>query len=260
MARIKDNLKPTTAIAVADDVKLPAAPATDNWDAVPETGGGVIVGSKIKYDFNEKVFTIDGMEADPSDTFAVMDAIPAWVKWAVSGNPPLEHRITKPGQYHPKRHEMPDRDESEWQIGRQGKAEDPWKDTRYVLMINTETAAKYTFITDTYGGSVAVSELKDRIKTVRQARPGVIPIVKLISWTMPTGYGIKPRPKFEVVGWSGGSAAPAPANDSKQQAHRYSPDSITSGPQKAKDSSHNDGPPDDGAPPHDHIPDDDIDF
>jgi hypothetical protein len=246
MARIKDELKETTAVALADDKLLPAAPATDNWDAVPEAGNSLIVGTMIKYGFNEKTFYINGAEADPSDTYAVLDVVVAWVRWGAAGGKP-EHRITKPGQHHPEREELPDQNEEEWQIGRDGKPEDPWKDNRYVLVVNTATAAEFTFVTDTVGGRRAISDLKNEISKARRSLPGAIPIVKLISTTMPTSYGIKPRPGFKVEGWHGGTApAPAPSDEPKQPVRRYAPDSITSGrPQ-----------PDNEPPPHNEVPPD----
>jgi len=64
---------------------------------------------------------------------------------------------------YPERDELPDQNEEEWQLGRNGKVEDPWKDTRYVLMVDPVMAAEFTFITDTWGGRKAVSDLKSQI-------------------------------------------------------------------------------------------------
>jgi hypothetical protein len=64
--------------------------------------------------------------------------------------------------------------------------------------------------TDTYGGRQAVGELKDACTTVRQVRPGALPVVQLATGSMPTRYGPRPRPDFQVIDWRGStSAAPA---------------------------------------------------
>jgi hypothetical protein len=93
-------------------------------------------------------------------------------------------------------------------------------------MINTQTAAEFTFVTDTYGGRRAVSDLKQQVVNARRVRPGAVPIVKLAVATMPTKFGIKPRPALKVVDWRGGVL---PTDEPKQldQQHRYSPDRPT---------------------------------
>jgi hypothetical protein len=246
----------TRAVTVAE-TRLPAASA-DGWDEVPETGGSLIVGFKVKFDFNNRCWLIDDAKIAPEaegDTYAVFGVKAVWTKWGEDRKP--QHRVTQPGQRHPERNDLPDNDEGEWPLGLDGKnPEDPWKDTRYVLMINTQTAAEFTFVTDTYGGRRAVSDLKQQIANARRVHPGAVPIVKLSIATMPTKFGPKPRPMLKVVDWHGGAEL-VPADE--PQARRYSPDRITTHP-KRMDAA-NDEPPPVADFPDDHgDPDDEIPF
>jgi hypothetical protein len=172
----------------------------DGFD-VPERGGGnLIVGKLMK--FNNGAYVIDKTETlPPHTTLVVLDITTAWVKWR--DGKPVEHRITYPGQVHPDRDDLPDQDEALWEEGLTSEPADPWKDTRYVRMVDPRTGADYTFVTDSYGGRRAVGELKSQVSNVRYACPGAVPIVELGTTQMKTNYGPKPRPSFRVVGWKG---------------------------------------------------------
>jgi hypothetical protein len=228
----------TRAVTVAE-TRIPAASA-GGWDEVPEAGS-LIVGFRIKFDFNHTCWEIDGTKIAPDaeDTFAVVGVKLAWLKWGPDKRP--TQRVTQPGQRHPERNDLPDNDEDEWPLGLDGKtAEDPWKDVRYVYLINTATAEECTFVTDTYGGRRAVSDLKSQIANARRVRPGAVPIVKLSVATMPTKFGTKPRPQLKVTDWRGGAEL-APTDEPKVQ--RYSPDRIETGAQRMKADAVGDEPP-----------------
>jgi hypothetical protein len=121
--------------------------------------------------------------------------------WRKRADDKPEHRITQPGQVHPDRADLPDQDKARWEPGLNGAPSDPWRDTRYLRLIDPRTGQDYTFVTDTYGGRIAIGNLKSQINNVRFAYPGAVPIVQLGSTMMPTSYGLRPRPEFRVVGW-----------------------------------------------------------
>ncbi len=116
-------------------------------------------------------------------------------------NKPIEHRITSAGQIHPGRDDLPDQDDSLWPLGLDGEPADPWRDTRYLYLVNPRTGADYTFITDSYGGRKGVGSLKSKIMNVRMAHPGALPVVKCTTAPFKTSYGMKKRPEFEVIDW-----------------------------------------------------------
>ena len=155
-------------------------------------------------------------QAPHGPTFMGLGACTAWVLW--KNGKPAEHRITQPGEAHPWREDLGDDDQTKWELGLGGLPSDPWRDTRYLYLLNPRTGKIYTFVTDSVGGRMAVGELKDAIMTVRQAQPGALPVVQLATSTMKTKYGIKPRPDFKIVDWRGGTSAPSQTKQIDQQA------------------------------------------
>jgi hypothetical protein len=180
----------------------------DDGFGVPEQSGGLITGAMLK--FNDRVYLVDKTEELPLGTRLVaLNVTTTWIHWQ-DGKP--EHHITELGRAHPCREDWPDQDKSKWPLDQTGNPSDPWKDTRYVHLVDPRNGKDYTFITDTIGGRRAVGDLKNQTRNVRLAHPGAVPVVEL-RWTMmKTRHGLKPRPLFEVVDWrcGGRSGEPAP--------------------------------------------------
>src|SRR5262245_2078714 len=168
----------------------------DGWATVPAESSNIIRGKMIR--FVDGNYIINKTEPGNGKTLVVLDVVVAWTRWS-DGKP--THHITQPGEQHPLRVEMPDLDPSLWKPGIDGKPADPWKDTRYVHLVDQFTAEAFTFVTDTAGGRKAVSELADQIKIFRSVHPGAMPVVTLRSEKWRTQYGFKPKPLFKVVGW-----------------------------------------------------------
>jgi hypothetical protein len=182
----------------------------DGFDVQEPIGAGMIVGKMLKFTIDGH-FVADKVERLPANTTLVaMAMVTAWVHW--DAGLPVEHRVTtQPGQ-HPVREELPDRDETKWPPGLDGKPADPWRDSRYVHMIDPNTGGDFTFVTETYGGRRAVGDLKAKIRNFRSVHPAAVPVVMLASTMMPTKFGPKPRPDFKITGWHGRrDDAPAPA-------------------------------------------------
>jgi hypothetical protein len=171
----------------------------DGFTVAEKPGSNLIVGKMLKFTVDSK-YKVDKADNLPDNaTLIAIDVTTAWVKW--HDGKPIEHRITQPGQGHPDRADVPDRDESTWEPGINGQPADPWRDTRYLRLIDPRTGQDYTFVTDTYGGRKAVGDLKSQISNVRFAYPGAVPVVRLGSTMMKTSFGLKPRPEFKVVDW-----------------------------------------------------------
>ena len=109
---------------------------------------------------------------------------------------------------------------SEWEEGFDGEPRPPWQHQHIAYLFDPETGALYTFINSTYGAMLAVTELHDRVRMIREVRRGaVVPVVELSSKPMKTKRGMKQRPTFKVLDWIelGGQApqaAAAPINPS----------------------------------------------
>jgi hypothetical protein len=182
--------------------------ATDDGFAVEEKSGeSLICGKMIK--FAEGNYTIDKVETLPGDTQLIALAMATvWVHW--EAGKPADHRITCAGEAHPDRNDLPDQDESLWPPGLNDQPQDPWKDTRYVHLIDPKTGSDYTFITDSIGGRRAVSELRRQIGNMRAMYPAAVPIVMFGRAEMKTRFGKKLRPDFKVVAWRNGQPQQAP--------------------------------------------------
>jgi hypothetical protein len=123
-----------------------------------------------------------------------------WVFW--ENGKPVDYRPALPG-----RHLLPSREslgylnEAEWEIDARGDAKDPWANTRYVYLLDPETAEMLTFSTHTVGGRRCVEDLASAIKRMRFEHPGATPVVELEAAPMPTQHGRKSRPVLKIVGW-----------------------------------------------------------
>jgi hypothetical protein len=122
-----------------------------------------------------------------------------WVRW--QDGKPVEYRVREPGRALPFRDELGYDDKSEWETGRNGEPQDPWKNTRLVHLVDPETAEAFTFSTSSMGGRSAVADLGDQIGRMRAAHPDAVPVVELRAAEMPTKHGRKSKPVFKVVGW-----------------------------------------------------------
>jgi hypothetical protein len=154
-------------------------------------------------------------QAPEGPAFVVTRVVTAWVHWHKSK--PVEHKITHTGQLHPYREDFGELDKAAWEIGIGDVPSDPWKDTRYVQMVDLRSGKTYTFVTDTIGGRQAVGELKDACTTVRQVQPHAVPVVQLATSSMPTRFGgPRPRPDFKIIDWRGGTPSAAPTQAQQQ--------------------------------------------
>jgi hypothetical protein len=194
-------------VSTNGELKMPNIVKADGFTVAEKIGSNLIVGKMIKFTIDGK-FKADKTDILPENTRLVaIDVTTTWTRW--DEDKPTDHRITQPGQLHPDREDLPDQDEAEWKPGLNGEPADPWRDTRYLRLIDPRTGQDYTFVSDTYGGRKAVGDLKSQIGNVRFAYPGAVPVVELGSTMMKTAFGLKPRPEFKVVGWRNKGNAPA---------------------------------------------------
>ena len=92
--------------------------------------------------------------------------------------------------------------EAQWELGPDGKeVRDPWQSTRFVHLIDPQTAEAFTFSTSSFGGRDCVINLADQIKRMRGKHPDAVPVVELGAAPMSTKYGKRSKPTLKVVGW-----------------------------------------------------------
>jgi hypothetical protein len=173
----------------------------------------VIQGGKIKFT-NDFVWTDSDEEEVPGELeLVVADRARVLQKWGADGAP-LESRFLEPDE------KWPDVDalnaktpRSEWREGF-GNMVGPWQCSWVIYLLNPLTGDKFTYVTSTVGGHMAVGDLSDKIRVMRRLRGArVYPVVTLSDTHMQTKFGGRQRPDFKVVRWvalEGDTALPAP--------------------------------------------------
>jgi len=178
-----------------------AITTTDGWnDVAAEANERVLRGTLLKFaDSN----WARGKEASPIERGTQLVATgtrAAQVRW--QDGKPVEWRWQEPGRRLPEREELGDNDPTKWALGPDGKTpRDPWQNTRYIYLLDPDTAEAFTFSTSSWGGREAVINLGDAIARMRMAHPNAMPIVALEAAPMITKYGRRSKPTFKIVGW-----------------------------------------------------------
>jgi hypothetical protein len=148
--------------------------------------------------FKDGVYLAFGEEIDVENrSFVVLDRFEGWQK--LQKDTPPKYLMRTRGELRPPK---PHVAESDWPINLNGQPEHPWKWTIYLYLFDVETGEVSTFWSNTIGGRIAVEQLADQVKFMRQAKPGALPVVALESRDMPTQFGgTKPRPHFRILGY-----------------------------------------------------------
>jgi hypothetical protein len=170
--------------------------ALDEWDEAA-TELSPIRGLNMKFDGGAY---FSGREKTPLDTvdrqFVVMARAEGWQ--FLQKDRPAQYVMRDRGADKPER---PHVDETEWPTNLSGKPEHPWRYTFYIYLLDPATGETSTFSTNTAGGAIAVRELTDQIRNMRQMKPRAVPVVQLESRQFKTGFGLKQRPHFKIEGW-----------------------------------------------------------
>jgi hypothetical protein len=196
----------------------------DGFAVAEPVTGGLVQGKMLK--FRDDAFLVGGDHLPEDVTqLTVVGMRTLWTRWE---DEKPTHRITKSGESHPRRDELPDQDETLWPKGKDGLKSDPWRDGRHVTMIHDASASIFTFVTESVGGRIAVAELKDQIALRRRVRPGACPIVELTTAQMKTRFGDRLRPSFKVVAWHEPEASAAAPKLAPVETTNVKKDEITS--------------------------------
>ena len=223
------NSKPQTDNAKKETTLMPTAPTgNDNVKAappVPAAGNGKppaeatlpVVAPTTIVPGNSGVPQIrDGFDVpdDPSEGGTLIGQIEKFAKgdWTTGGAPAdLKRRLLAIDTLHclrrwqnksviaeiherplPKIDDLNDAiPENEWEMDQNGKPRPPWEHTHAVYLWDLDTGKKSTFLTSTVGGAIAVSDLKEQVRSMRRLRGELIyPQVELGSTPMKTKHGM----------------------------------------------------------------------
>jgi hypothetical protein len=188
---------------MSEIAKRKSAPiASDGWnDTAAEADERLIRGTLLKFADWRWSSGKEGevVEVKEGRRLVAVATAAAYVKW--QGGKPVEYRLRELGVPLPERGELGDCDPTAWENGPDGRPRDPWQSTRFVHLIDPQTAEAFTFSTGSKGGLDCVINLADQIKRMRGKHPDAVPLVELGAAPMSTKYGRKSKPVLRVVGW-----------------------------------------------------------
>lgn len=172
----------------------------DGWDdTAAEAESRIIRGSLLKFSEGRWYIGKENAAVKEGRQLLAVATAAAWVKW--QGGKPVEYRLREAGVPMPEREELGDCDRASWETGSDGQPRDPFQSTRFVHLIDPQSAEAFTFSTSSGGGIDCVVNLADQIRRMRSKYPNAVPLVELGAVPMRTKHGPKSKPVFRVVGW-----------------------------------------------------------
>jgi hypothetical protein len=164
----------------------------------------MIQGTRIKFtnDANNPKWTnAQGVALDPQLRLIVGEMKRVVNKWPVNLGPPIDTIELAPGKPWPNIKKLNEAcPQSEWRTDLNGNPKGPYEGQRLLYLLDPVTLDKYTYPTNTIGGTRALSELADKITWAQKRRgPGIRPLVQLSSIWMPTRFQGRMRPHFIVL-------------------------------------------------------------
>jgi hypothetical protein len=182
----KSDGKPQQAIVpvAKQAVALPDT-RTEHQKYLDGVAPSTIVGRPIKFDGKDGKFLYADTDEEISpdtDFFALCDeTLIGWIKFHRDGVTPPERiqGLLYDGFVMPPLEDLPDRDETAWGIGLDGKPEDPWKHQMNIPLQIPSTLELATFRTVTKTGRNAVGRLLRHYDRMRRKDDDHYPVVRL---------------------------------------------------------------------------------
>ena len=169
--------------AVVPAGKVPAVNGSSPLSGYMAEHGVGMSGQFFKF-AKDGAFRKTGDDAEvPAGTelVVVYDQIQAgWIRFNGKGNPPDRHMgAIFDGYTPPKREELGDTEESQWETDLSGRPADPWQHQMLVPMQNPESGELLIFTTSSVTGRRAVGNLVNYCDRLRVREPDAYPVVKL---------------------------------------------------------------------------------
>jgi len=166
-----------------------------------------ITGTLIKFNKGDWVTGDDEDLEENIELVCNMDQLfVGWIKWL--DQRPTEQIMGRVVDCYqaPRRNELGDLNQDDWEIDDQGRARDPWQFSNYIVMKEPGQSATeenlFTFATSSKGGLGAIGALCRTYDERLRTDPGTYPIVRLESDSYNhRTYGRTKIPVLTVVGW-----------------------------------------------------------
>lgn len=164
-----------------------------------------IIGSLLKFNKGDYLAGEDEDELpEGTQLVANMDELMVgWIRWFdKKPTDQIMGRVAE-GYQPPRRSELGDEDKGKWEVDAQGREQDPWSFSNYLLLKATDGEDIYTFTTASKGGLSAIGELCKGYGKLMRQKPDEFPIIELAtdSYTHKE-YGRIKTPKLKIVGWA----------------------------------------------------------
>jgi hypothetical protein len=163
-------------------------------------GAGLIQG--LTKFTNEATWERDDEEIPSDLELIAADVVRVVQRW--EDGRPAETRILEPGEKFPDIEALNEAvPRSEWAEGPDGKPRGPWQAQHILYLVDPETMDKYTYLTGTTGGGIAIRELVNKVTWIRRLKgDNVYAVVTLGDTFMKTRFGGRQRPHFKIVRWT----------------------------------------------------------
>jgi hypothetical protein len=172
----------TTAKPVLPTVPMPDA-RTPVQRSLDDVAPAAIVGRMIKFGKDGKFITADDGEAigDDVDFAALCDqTLVGWLKFNGAGEPPDRVMGVLYDNFQmPERDTLGDDDQSKWELGLDGRPQDPWQHHVYLVLQRGDTQELFTYVTSSITGRRAIGNLLRHYDRMQRTHPDQYPVVRL---------------------------------------------------------------------------------
>jgi hypothetical protein len=137
----------------------------------------------VKFTKNGEFVTSDddAVIGENTDFTAILDqTLVGWIRFNGEGNPPDRVMgLLYDGFAMPARETLGDSDAASWELGLDGRPQDPWQHHVYLVLQNTETQELFTYVTSSITGRRAIGNLLRHYDRMERTNSGAYPVVKL---------------------------------------------------------------------------------
>jgi hypothetical protein len=142
-----------------------------------------IVGRMIKFSKEGKFVTSDDDEpiSENVDFIVLADqTLIGWIKFNGEGQPPdRKMGLLFDGFVMPDRDTLGNEDITKWELGLDGRPQDPWQHHQYLVLQRGDTGELFTYVTSSVTGRRAIGNLLRHYTRLQKTHPDMLPVVKL---------------------------------------------------------------------------------
>jgi hypothetical protein len=170
----------------ASTALVPATPdnRSDRSKYLDEVAPATIVGRRVKFSKDGRFITSDDDQEIPEAAEFIAlcpQTLVGYIRFNGPGEPPDSVMGLLYGDDFtmPPRESLADLDQAKWELGLNGKPNDPWGHHMYLVLQDTATSELYTFDTASNTGRRAVGNLLRHYDRMQRTHPDELPVIRL---------------------------------------------------------------------------------